>query len=141
MHSFFLLLLSASPLLAIFDYDICKLASTGNQFFLVGPCGMLEAAPLCIAADARIASIFDRTVSPAALQQYLSIRRGMRACNSTYKAWVRDKSLSSKAAEACDDVTPSLRIQTFTGMVDIAPADTRAQYMVLCQTPSKANDN
>lgn len=91
----------------------------------------------CIAASGTFADISDRTVDSDALQLYLNIRRGMRACNDTRKAWVLDKALTVKTGQAVDGGLKALRIQTITGMTDWTVADTSAKYMALCRVSTK----
>lgn len=124
------LLVLAGPL-----YPVCSMYSTLDQYFLTGPCTFALSLGACASAGGEIASIYEHTKDAAAMQEYLNIRRGMRACNDTVRAWVNDKALETKAVdEGATTFPPPMRILTIRGMIDGDGSDLTKEYMVLCRT-------
>jgi hypothetical protein len=115
-------------------YPICSLENTNGEYFLTGPTFWPGATLACATAGAVLASIYEHTKDDAAMQEYLDLRRGMRACNNTVRAWVNDKS-QIKAADT-GVIPPPIRILTITGMVDGQIEDITNEYMALCQFPA-----
>ena len=124
-------LIAGSPI-----YPICYLENTNNQYFLAGPVVYALAAVACMPLGDH-AKLWAQGHSNDAMQTFLDVRRGMRACNNTVKAWVYDRALipPTKAGEAVDTpiIPPPTRILTPRGMIDTNDDDLIKEYWVLCE--------
>jgi hypothetical protein len=130
-HVLLSLFLAQTVLASPPSFPTCYLYSTNNEYFLTGPIQWPEAALACQYAGGDLAAIYAHNKNDEAMQKYLDIRRGMRACNNTVKAWITDIDVGGNYI-----IPPPMRMLTIHGMVDAQISDAQKEFMALCHITS-----
>jgi hypothetical protein len=107
---------------------ICDIADT--DFFLAGYVPANDASMACATAGGVIAEIYDKNYNDQSLQQFLKIRRGMRACQNTKMVYVAEKGLNSKGLRPPQEPN---RMLLLTGMAPLTNEFALGQNLVLCE--------